>query len=93
MRFPLQYSLVSGFVDAALKVPQYNVLLVGLDGAGKTVRPLCPTLYHDVYACFARSVVLIPLALQSLIEQLKFMHCGARPPRPDLLRPTIGLNS
>jgi hypothetical protein len=34
---PVQYSLVSGFVDYMLTKPEYFVLLVGLDAAGKSV--------------------------------------------------------
>ena len=36
------FSLLSGFVEYMLQKPEYYVLVLGLDNAGKTVSPLLP---------------------------------------------------
>jgi hypothetical protein len=59
----LQFSLLSGFFHWVFSKPEINVLIVGLDHAGKTVRLPPPNGAAPVCASAARIVFLCCVAL------------------------------
>jgi hypothetical protein len=65
--------------------PDVNVLIVGLDNAGKTVRTrvwrVASRLRGD------------HLVSQTLLEQIKGIYSKARPIAPARIPPTVGMNS
>jgi hypothetical protein len=64
--------------------PDVNVLIVGLDNAGKTVSYVC-----GVPAGSEGDL----LVSQTLLEQIKGIYSKARPIAPARIPPTVGMNS
>lgn len=85
------FSLIMGFWRLLFKKSEFQVLIVGLDGAGKTVRearapPAAVARDSPVDSC-ARA--LVP---QSVLEQIKGIFSGMEPLPPNKIPPTVGLN-
>ena len=67
----------------AYRKEEFSVIIIGLDGAGKTVSPPSPSrmnrnLYHD---------------LQTLLEKIKTLYNDTPGLSADKIGPTVGQNS
>lgn len=83
------FGLLCGAFQALTSRPQFNVLIIGLDRAGKTVRGGGPC---------GRARVRLRLRPQTpppqtFLEQIKSHFLNMKPLQQEQIRPTVGLNS
>lgn len=81
---PLQFSLIGGFFDWLCSKPDVNILIVGLDNAGKTVRGPPPPPFPLAPDC---------VCVQTMLEQIKGIYTKATAIPPSRIPPTVGMNS
>ena len=90
------FSLIMGFWKLLFKKSEYQVLIVGIDYAGKTVRA-CPLSAPAAERALTRGSVVgfcarVPPSAQSVLEQIKSIFNGLEPLPPGKIPPTVGLN-
>lgn len=74
------YHLLKGLHEHLTRKEQFSVVIIGLDGAGKTVRFVC-------------CKVSLLTAKKTLLEKIKTLYNDSPGLTPDKIGPTVGQNS
>lgn len=78
----MRYIELLAVFSHSIRKEEFSVIIIGLDGAGKTVRRST----HWVYAMAGTS-------LQTLLERIKTLYNETPGLSPDKIAPTVGQNS
>ena len=97
------FSLIYGFWKMLFTRTEFHILILGIDHAGKTVRPPFLQISMVVHPqrsrisfssspLTLRSQLCVCVAKQSLLERVKAIFTGLEPLPPGKIPPTVGLN-
>lgn len=84
-----QFSLIVGFWRLFFRKEEFQILILGIDRAGKTVIRRVRQLSYESISM--RHPSHLP-CMQTLLEQLKAIYTGLDPLPPSKIPPTVGLN-
>lgn len=81
------YHLLSGLYEYLTRKEEFGVLILGLDGAGKTVRSSTSQRLVNLH------LIEASFCSQTLLEAIKSQYNHTAPLPPSKIAPTVGQNS